>query len=300
MTTISEIIKVDLSHFPTDERFVQIPGKLVLADNLDESKTKYCGSHPNYPVLANFAATFLCLEGTIDIIIDLKSYHLTAGSSVIIIPGSFFQMINMDDNTRCVFMGISPDLMDFVGDVKLGIEFGKTVKQHPINELDQENIDEYLMMYKLIKKKLTCEDYKLKEEVVKSYLHIMQCNAFNVFLNETGMENQNKPSNRKEELYMNFIREVKKHYSTNRSITFYAEKLFVSPKYLSTIVHETSGMHATKIINQYVILEAKTMLKTKGNSIKDVSNKLNFANQSFFAKFFKQHTGYSPKEYKEL
>ncbi|MBQ2297918.1 MAG: AraC family transcriptional regulator, partial [Bacteroidaceae bacterium] len=86
----------------------------------------------------------------------------------------------------------------------------------------------------------------------------------------------------------------------NRSITFYADKLCISPKYLSSVVHSVSGKYATDWINQCVILEAKNMLKKEGASIKDVSNYLNFANQSFFAKYFKQHTGYTPKEYKAL
>lgn len=301
MPSIHDIIKVDLSHFPTDERFIQIPGKLVLADNIDESsKITYKDNHPIYPVSVTFAATFLCLEGAIDIKIDLNTYHLSSGSSVIIIPGSFVQMLNIAQGTKMTFMAISPDFMNFVGDVQLGIEFGKKVKQCPVHKLDEDCYDEYLHTYKTLKRKLTCKEYHLKEEVAKSYLHIIQCNALNSFLNETGKAIENKPINRKEELFMQFMKEVKKYYSENRSIRFYAEKLFVSPKYLSTIVHDVSGNHATELINQYVILEAKTMLKTKGTSIKDVSNKLNFANQSFFAKFFKQHTGYTPKEYKDI
>ena len=93
---------------------------------------------------------------------------------------------------------------------------------------------------------------------------------------------------------------VKEKYIKHRNIAFYADQLCVSPKYLSSVVHAVSGKYATDWINQYVILEAKAMLKSDRISIKDVSNKLHFANQSFFAKFFKQHTGYTPKEYKEL
>ena len=92
--------------------------------------------------------------------------------------------------------------------------------------------------------------------------------------------------------------EFKKAYDEGK--VFVADKLCVSPKYLSSIVHQVSGKYATDWINQYVILEAKSMLRMESVAIKDVSNRLNFANQSFFAKFFKQHTGYTPKEYKAL
>jgi YesN/AraC family two-component response regulator len=105
---------------------------------------------------------------------------------------------------------------------------------------------------------------------------------------------------RKDELFMQFVESVKEHYIKHRNIVFYADLLCVSPKYLSSVVHLVSGKYATDWINQYVVLEAKTLLRSDGVSIKDVSNRLHFANQSFFAKYFKQHTGYTPKEYKAL
>ncbi|MBQ6964326.1 MAG: AraC family transcriptional regulator [Bacteroidaceae bacterium] len=299
--SIPKIIKVDLSHFPTDERFAQIPGKLVLADNLDGEKFSNEGhNHPDFPVQVTMAVSFICIKGKMDMNIDLHHYTLTDGDTAMVFPGCFFQMGHIQEGTKCLFMAISPDFITYIGDVKLGIEFGRKLKENPIHKPTPEELEEHLTIYHELKRKLLDKEYCFKEEVARSYLRVMQCNVFQKFMKEKGVESDIKPANRKEELFMKFIAMVKEHYMENRCISFYADKMFVSPKYLSSVVHEVSGTYATDWINQHVILEAKTMLREKGVVIKDVSNKLNFANQSFFAKYFKQHTGYTPKEYKAL
>ena len=89
------------------------------------------------------------------------------------------------------------------------------------------------------------------------------------------------------------------NYKQERSVAFYADKLCVTAKYLSLISKEVSGQPAGNWIDEYVILEAKTLLKSSQMSIQEIADSLNFANQSFFGKYFKHHTGISPKEYRK-
>lgn len=295
------IIKVDLSHFPTDERFVQIPGKLVLADNLDDDfETSEQSDNHSFPVQVAMAVSMICISGKIEMKIDLNQHTMTDGSAMMMLPGSFFQIQNVDKGTKCLFMAISPDFIFHTSDVILGIEFGHNLKNEPILHPNKKFFDEYINIYQELKRKLTDEQYAFKEETARCYLRILQCNFFQQFVEQTQMQQESKPTSRKEELFARFMGTVKEYYTEHRNISFYANKLFVSPKYLSSIVHEVSGTHATDWINQHVILEAKAMLRTDRVNVKDVSNKLHFANQSFFAKFFKKHTGYTPKEYKAL
>jgi len=299
--SVPEIIRVNLSHFPTDERFVQIPGKLVMVDNLDENwSEEESHQHPIFPVQVTMSISIICLTGKMELKIDLNDYTLTDGHTALILPGSFFQLKNIEPGCKCIFFAISPDFASFAGAVKTGIEFGRKLKKNPVHCPPAQELEEGISLYKALKKKLQQEGYNYKEEVAKAYLRIMQCNIFQSFTEEMGREAETHPVGRKEALFMQFVEVVKEHYIRNRNIAFYADKLCVSPKYLSSVVHSVSGKYATEWINQYVVLEAKTLLRSEGVSIKDVSNRLNFANQSFFAKYFKQHTGYTPKEYKAL
>lgn len=96
-----------------------------------------------------------------------------------------------------------------------------------------------------------------------------------------------------------FLRLVKKHFRQERSVGFYAEKLFISPKYLSLIIKETTGRSAAQWIAQHVILEAKNLLRFSGKNIQQIAYDLNFNNQSSFGKYFKHITGMSPSEFQK-
>lgn len=296
-----EIMKVDLTHFPTDSRFVQIPGKLAIIDNLEEKSYEHIEQQDkSFPIQLDMNVCFLCTSGQIDLEIDLNMYTLHEGDAAMILTGSFLRVIRIKDSARIAFIAINSDFLKYVGNVKTVIEHVNKVKRMPVSHMEPDMMEESLMIYNEIKKKLSNPDYRFKEEVAKSYIQIMLCNFFDRFVQKNETTEEQAPKSRKEELFKNFIKLVKDNYLNHRSITFYADKLCVSPKYLSSVVHKVSEKYATDWINQYVILEAKSMLRMEDTNIKDVSNHLNFANQSFFAKFFKKHTGYTPKEYKAL
>lgn len=103
---------------------------------------------------------------------------------------------------------------------------------------------------------------------------------------------------RKEELLSKFIQLIIKHYKENRTLDFYAEKLFISTKYMSDIIKKTSGLTAHDWIDRYTILEAKILLRSTNKTIQEISNELNFPNHSFFSKYFKHHMGMTPKAYR--
>lgn len=104
---------------------------------------------------------------------------------------------------------------------------------------------------------------------------------------------------RREEIFNRFITLVNEHGKRERNISFYADKLCLTPHYLSTVIRETSGQTVMQWINQAVILEAKVLLKHSDMLIFQISDELNFPNPSFFSKFFKRMTGMTPAEYQK-
>lgn len=96
-----------------------------------------------------------------------------------------------------------------------------------------------------------------------------------------------------------FIRLVHANFSRERSVSFYASALCVSPKYLSSMVKEATGRTAARWIDDYVIMEAKNLLRYSGKNVQQVAYTLNFPNQSAFGKYFKHITGMSPTEFQK-
>lgn len=108
----------------------------------------------------------------------------------------------------------------------------------------------------------------------------------------------NAPLSRKEHIVLNFIHLVKEHFREQRSLSFYASKLHITPKYLTETTKAISGKSASTIIEGIVNEEAMMLLDNPALSISEVATMLNFSDQSFFGKFFKRGIGISPKNYR--
>lgn len=112
-----------------------------------------------------------------------------------------------------------------------------------------------------------------------------------------GVASDDRQSGRRNNYVREFIRLVHLYYTKERSVLFYAGKLCVSAKYLSILVKEATGRSAAAWIDQFVLMEAKNLLRFSGKNVQQVAYALNFVNQSAFGKYFKHLTGMSPSEY---
>lgn len=102
---------------------------------------------------------------------------------------------------------------------------------------------------------------------------------------------------RSKEIFNKFIAYVKRYCPTEQCVGFYADKLCLTPKYLSKTIKDISGKTAGSWIDEFVLLEAKILLEHTNLTIQEVSVRMNFADQSSFGKFFKKKVGLSPKLY---
>jgi AraC-like DNA-binding protein len=82
---------------------------------------------------------------------------------------------------------------------------------------------------------------------------------------------------------------VKENFKEQREVGFYANKLCLTPKYLSKVIRDSSGSSAGEWIDNYVALEAKALLKSTNMTIQQISEELNFPSQSFFGKYFNMY-----------
>lgn len=99
-------------------------------------------------------------------------------------------------------------------------------------------------------------------------------------------------------IFDRFIRLLSAHFKQERNVSWYSDQMCLSPKYLSEVVKEISGRSASGWIAAMVVTELKTLLRNTDYSIKEVAQMMNFRNQSFLGKYFKNYTGMSPREYK--
>lgn len=253
----------------------------------------------NYPTKIDPTVVIVCLSGTIRIGINLREYVCTAGNLVLLMPDHIVQHYGKSDDFSGIFLAVSPSFMkDIIYNLEHVLNIFFYVKEYPCTMLKQHEVEALKEYHSFLWKKIKMTDNIYKREIAQNMLKSLFYDICNIFRHHIHQEELNK--NRKEELFGQYLRLVVQYYKENRHVSFYADKLFLTPKYLSTVVKEISKKSAGDWIDSYVILEAKAWLKSSGKTIQEISNELNFANQSFFGKYFKQHTGMSPGEYRKF
>jgi AraC-like DNA-binding protein len=149
--------------------------------------------------------------------------------------------------------------------------------------------------YSMLKKTVRMKDNPHRIEIVK---HLTRA-----FFYGFGYQYHKIPDkvirSKNEILLEKFLNYVQTNYKAERKLEFYAEKLCLTPKHLSKVIKETSGNSANEWIDNYVILEAKALLKSTNMTIQQISDELDFPSQSFFGKYFKRQVGLSPKDYRK-
>jgi len=251
----------------------------------------------DYPRKTNAIIFAVCLKGSAKISLNLKSIALRENNLMVITPDQIVQFIykSEDFSVRCFAM-----TQNFIeGNITASqniVPLILYVMNNPCTSLNKEEMSTLLEYHSFIWKKIRAENSPYKKEIVKGLLQALFHEVMTIFLKHQPLERIKK--SRKEELFEMFLNEILVSYNKNRSITFYAEKLFITPKHLSSTIKEVTGKSASEWIDNYVILAAKAMLKTPNKTIQQIADELNFANQSFFGKYFKDHTGMSPSQYK--
>jgi len=294
---------IDFSDFPQNDNYLQIEGKLFLADNLDEDMSYSQSADLHYhgndvAIQIKMTLIFMCVKGQARLKINLQSYTLTPNSVATLPVGSFYALEEITPDFRGMLMAIAPNFMNLGEDIKTHMAIYQSTIDTPIFHLNEEQKNESLMLYRMMKKKLMEPDFKFREQVARAFLDIFKYNGMQSFHEKNLLETMQNTQSRKDEIFTRFIKAVRDHYRNERKVIYYADMLCITPKYLSSVIHESSGKYATEWINDYVIMDAKALLKTSNQSIKEICSILNFPNQSLFSKYFKQQTGLTPKEFR--
>ena len=292
------IFLLDISHLTEMDMVSFIKGEIVLSDNMEIPFSEPLEQLPqnDFPVQAGMSMVLFCLQGELHVRISLKEYKLRPDMFCVIITGMIFEVLSISNDFRGFMIATRTNFMPVTEKTTQVMSFYKCLQSRHCFVLEEKEVMAFVGVYHSIKATLQELDHPYRIPMLQSYVQILYYRMLPIVLKEE--ESRSKYSHtRQEEIFQRFIGEVEKHYRKERSVKFYADLLCISPKYLSTVIYKISQQLAGEWIDAYVILEAKTLLKSGRLTIQQISEQLNFSNQSFFGKFFKRCAGMSPKEY---
>lgn len=108
----------------------------------------------------------------------------------------------------------------------------------------------------------------------------------------------NQAAGHKIDTFIQLIRLVERYYKQERGVAFYADKLCLSPKYLSALSKSVCGYTVQELVFRAIIRRSMLLLKNSNMTIQEISNEFHFPNASAFGTFFKKETGLSPLHYR--
>ena len=292
-------ISLSLSQIPKNLGVSRLGDLYLFYDNISD-EDPFGDSNPldmEFPVKSESMLALSLQEGYIKLKINLQDVEVHGGQVLGLMPGCIFQVLEYSDDLRYYCMMISPEVMDSI-QKSFGVHIDLTRRYYNfgVHDATESSMEMGRAMYNLIKEELCQPDYSTKKDVIQRYCEIWILKDYSLSEKEPKPE-MRKPVGRKEQIFRDFLTLLEQHFTQERSISFYADRMCLTPKYLSTIVKEVSGKHGMQWIDEYVALEAKALLREGSMSVKQVSDKLNFPSQSMFGRFFKKMTGYSPKQY---
>lgn len=244
---------------------------------------------------ANYTILF-CNSGTAYIDIDYNRHCITQGSQVIVTAGAYVHGMETSADFRYQYTVFKQGIYDEITS-RLEPSFTYFLKEYPCVKLSSKNIKKITAVLQMLEEFYHEKNNCFRTEIFKNYIQSM---LLDIYDKARTLFNIEKSANigRKEELFIKFIHLIHKYSPEEREVAFFAGQLFITPRYLSSIVQNIAGCTAKSIIDKHSIQAIKALLKSGNKSIQSISYELKFPDQSFFARYFKKHTGMSPVEYR--
>lgn len=239
-------------------------------------------------------------EGETSLTSNLQEFRLKKDSLFIFSPKHILQ-VQSNNRFKAHLIVIAPDFLKRINiDIKrmtpLFLQFGSL----PCMELTHAESQSLRSFISMVEQELKGSETDFSSEIIGGLIAATIYKVGDIlthYLTEHP-EVDSPIHNRAEEYFRQFTELLGEHYKHERSVGFYARQLCITPKYLTTLIKRISGKSVSEWIDNYVILEAKTLLKYSNMSVQEIAYYLNFPNQSFFGSYFKRNAGMSPSQYK--
>ncbi|MDR2283683.1 MAG: AraC family transcriptional regulator [Sphingobacterium sp.] len=235
------------------------------------------------------------IRGTMKVQLHFLEYEIQAGDIAVLQPQLMIDTQSLSSDAEIVTIGLS---LDFMAGFPMMRELvmNDRVRWNPIISPSEEEIVLQQELIVLLEHFYQKKESRKKTEMLQYLVATMMSmitEKYTVLADKSGVT-----KNRTHELIDEFYVLISKYAQQERSVGFYADKLHLTPQYLSTFLKEHTGKSVLQWVDQIVVLHAKTLLQSTSLSIKEISSELNFGDTSQFCRSFKRVVGVSPRNYR--
>lgn len=249
-----------------------------------------------FPTRLEHMLMVVCTSGHISATVDIEPRSVGPNDVMVLRPGHMITNCRADDDFSGFFITATQEkLNQLFPSMRYMVPYSLMFFENPVIHITDEELESLTLIYNLLSSQLKAPSRPYSSMALGALCEVLFFNTLGIY---SSREDASVHKTRKEELITDFVQLLEENYRKERAVAFYAGKLFVTPKHLSAVLKEVSGKTAGEWIDQRVILEAKVLLRSTGLNVQEISAMLNFANQSFFGKYFRHLTGMSPRDYR--
>lgn len=252
---------------------------------------------PREPRRMNFIVIGLCTSGQVRYTLDTQEQVVNPGDLLIVSERHVFDNYQASDDLDglCFIVSVKffHEIIQNISDLSAIFLFSRS---HPVLHLEQRDQQVFREYFTVIRSKIQSVDNHFRKDLIRTLLLAMFYDLSDVIYR---FQQQNgERQSRADVIFTRFIKLIEENCKHERRVSWYAKQLGITPKYLSECVKHVSRRTPNEWIDNYVLLELRVMLKNSTKSIKDITQEMNFPNQSFLGKYFKEHVGMSPSDYR--
>lgn len=248
------------------------------------------------PIVLPYFIVSLNQRGWVRVEYDFKTIDFREHEFAIVYPNHVLNALESSDDYLVTLLVISPRFLALLREMypnHLHFEFHFNSSLH-LNDQQYEGIYSCLRQLSVISRL----DHPDRRELLVSQVDIM-AHLTEIYMKQNGCLVV-KESNSVQQLLLRFHATIAAHFCESREVKFYADKLCLSPKHFGTVVRQATGIGAGEWIARYVIIQAKQLLSHHPElTVQQISKRLGFSEQASFTRYFRNHTGQTPMEYRE-
>ena len=286
----------------------------LMADNIEKlqqqltTDCEVCCSHgmldkfPNalrVSFLVEHVGIIVCHQGNFTIVAGGDTFKVEHGRTIFLNRGEYFHVV--DSSADCLYSLLFyriDTIRDILGNTVMGMKFWDVINPSSCQIVTNDktaDIGNYISLFASLPDDDNDVFIEKERMLLMLSLTYRLCSVFSKMIGSN-----HSISERQTDIYIRLIELVGKYYDRHRSVAFYADKLCLSPKYLSSIVKSISGLTVQQHVFKAIVRRSILLMNNTDMSIKQISASFHFPNPSSFGTFFKKHTGMSPRTFRQL
>ena len=247
----------------------------------------------------NMVVLVICYQGKVQLRLNGRDYEASVGQGLACLPIANIERLMVTPDVHVRGFGFSVTAMESMFHTyRRTWQDALSLNENPLLQLSEEQMEvaEHLYQIVLLAKRMESSPHysPMIRSLVQSFLYLLADMVNNTSDSDTSSLPQ------REQQFKHFVQLLWASGGKVRSVSYFANQMCITAKYLSVIVREACGKTPMQMIHSYSANMIAQLLRGTDMSIKEIAHEMNFKNGSFFGRYVKQHLGYPPKEYREL